>query len=104
MKEKLSAIYKTAGLEPPKLDEALASARGGLPAPAARKLFEMLIRTGEVTKVTDEYYFSRLLARSSGLRGSKVCRNGTGQADRRRQVQRARRHLAEIRHPAARTF
>lgn len=58
VKEKLSAIYKTAGLEPPKLDEALALARGGLPAPAARKLFEMLIRTGEVTKVTDEYYFS----------------------------------------------
>lgn len=61
VKEKLSAIYKTAGLEPPKLDEALASARGGLPAPAARKLFEMLIRTGEVTKVTDEYYFSSTL-------------------------------------------
>ncbi|HMS10514.1 MAG TPA: SelB C-terminal domain-containing protein, partial [Pyrinomonadaceae bacterium] len=58
VKEKLSAIYKTAGLEPPKLDEALASARGGLPAAAARKIFEMLIRSGEVTKVTDEYYFS----------------------------------------------
>jgi len=58
VKEKLSAIYKTAGLEPPKLDEALAAARGGLAPPAARKIFEMLIRSGEVAKVTDEYYFS----------------------------------------------
>lgn len=57
VKETLSTIYSEAGLEPPKLDEALAAARGGLSSAAARKIFELLIHSGELTKVTDEYYF-----------------------------------------------
>ncbi len=60
-RERIAAKYKAAGLEVPKLDEALTEtvAATGLHAPQARKLFQMLLASGELVKVTDEFYFAR---------------------------------------------
>ena len=58
--EKLKMIYTSAGFEPPKLDEAvsLAAAVGKLPAGDALKIFRLLVKSSEVVKVTDDFYFS----------------------------------------------
>ncbi len=77
--DRLSAIYLNAGLEAPKLDDALAQAITGtnLDQRSARKVFQLFINGGELVAVTNEYYFSakalaelttklRDLARSSG--------------------------------------
>lgn len=58
--KRLSAIFSGAGFEPPKLDEALAraAADGNLSAADTRKIFLLLVKSGEVVKVTDEFYFS----------------------------------------------
>lgn len=61
LREKLSAIYKTAKLEVPKLDDALFEAVKAtkLDKNHARKIFQLLINSGEVVKITDEFYFAR---------------------------------------------
>lgn len=58
--EILTKLYSAAGCEPPKLDEALAQAVSGTKTPLAdaRKIFQLLIKSGEVVKVSDEFYFS----------------------------------------------
>lgn len=58
--QRLSAIFSAARLEPPKLDEALtrALADSNLTIADARKIFLLLVKSGEVVKVTDEFYFS----------------------------------------------
>lgn len=60
MRERLAALYKNAGLEVPKLDDALAEAMRGTKADKnhARKIFQLLLNAGEVVKITDEFYFS----------------------------------------------
>ena len=59
--EKLRAIYQTAGLEVPKLGDVLSDAAKGtdLAPQNARKLFQMFLDSGEVLKVTDEFYFAK---------------------------------------------
>jgi selenocysteine-specific elongation factor len=55
--ERLVEIYQKAGLEPPKLDDALAAAADGMKVDA-RKLLQMQVRGGSLTKITDEFYFA----------------------------------------------
>ena len=57
----LSAIYSNAGLEAPKLDDALgrAAIENGLDQRSARRIFQLFIDRGEMVAVTGEYYFSR---------------------------------------------
>lgn len=61
LREKLSAIYKTAKLEAPKLDDALFEAVKATKSDKnhARKIFQLLINSGEIVKITDEFYFAR---------------------------------------------
>lgn len=61
LREKLSAIYKTAKLEVPKLDDALLEAVKATKSDKnhARKIFQLLINSGEIVKITDEFYFAR---------------------------------------------
>ncbi len=55
----ISAAYRNAGLDVPRLDEVLqaAAARGCSPE-AVRKLFRIKLDSGEIIKVTDEFYFA----------------------------------------------
>ena len=58
--EHLRRAYTNAGLEVPKLDEALAEAskNAGVNVVSTRKLFQRLVDAGEVVQVTAEFYFS----------------------------------------------
>jgi selenocysteine-specific elongation factor len=58
--DRLGSIYSNAGLEAPKLDEALTQAINGtgLDQRSARKVFQLFINSGELVAVTNEYYFS----------------------------------------------
>ena len=55
----ITAAYQNAGLDVPRLDEVLqaAAARGCSPE-AVRKLFRIKLDSGEIVKVTDEFYFA----------------------------------------------
>lgn len=57
----LRDLYTSAGVEVPRLDDALRSAAGaaGLTAGQVRTIFQLFIDTGEIAKVTDEFYFLR---------------------------------------------
>ena len=59
--DKILSKYRLAGLEVPKFDEAIAESLMGtkLQMPQARKLFQMLLNSGEIVKVTDEFYFTK---------------------------------------------
>jgi selenocysteine-specific elongation factor len=59
--EKLRAIYAEAGLEVPKLEETLANAAAGsgLDRRAVRKVFQLLLDSGELTQISDEFFFER---------------------------------------------
>ncbi|MEP6900437.1 MAG: selenocysteine-specific translation elongation factor [Actinomycetota bacterium] len=61
LRERLSEIYKTAKLEVPKLEDALLEAIKGTKADKnhARKIFQLLLNSGEIIKLTDEFYFAR---------------------------------------------
>lgn len=61
LRERLSAIYKNAKLEVPKLDDALLESIKGTKSDKnhARKIFQLLINSGEIVKITDEFYFAR---------------------------------------------
>lgn len=58
--DRLIEIYRTAGLEVPKLDEALreAAADSKLDERTARKVFQLFVNRGELIGVTNDYYFS----------------------------------------------
>ena len=58
---RLKAIYSSAGLEVPKLDEALAdaSAGSGLDRRTARKVFQLLLDSKELLQVNDEFFFEK---------------------------------------------
>ena len=60
MHDRLGEIYSSAGLEVPKLDEALqdAAAISRLDAKSARKVFQLFVNRGELVAVTGEYYFT----------------------------------------------
>ncbi|QQS40343.1 MAG: selenocysteine-specific translation elongation factor [Acidobacteriota bacterium] len=59
--ERLSAMYSEAGLEPPSLKESLPEAVRGtsVRTEEARKIFQMLVESSDVLKVTDEFFFSK---------------------------------------------
>ena len=62
LREKLQRIYKTARLEVPKLEDALSDAVSGTKADKihARKIFQLLLNAGEVIKISDEFYFTKV--------------------------------------------
>ena len=57
---KIRAIYGSAGLEVPKLDVVLAGIEKEcrLDRAKARKIFQLLLNSGEIVGISDEYYFS----------------------------------------------
>jgi selenocysteine-specific elongation factor len=61
LRERLSEIYRAARLEVPKLDDALTESVKNTKADKtlARKVFQILLNTGEIVKITDEFYFAR---------------------------------------------
>jgi selenocysteine-specific elongation factor len=61
LRERLSEIYKSAKLEVPKLDDALAQAveNTNLTPAHARKIFQLFLNSGEILKISDEFYFHR---------------------------------------------
>lgn len=58
--ERLVKIYQNAKLEAPKLEDALIESTSGTKhtRETARKIFQLLINSGEVVKVNEEFYFS----------------------------------------------
>jgi selenocysteine-specific elongation factor len=56
-RDRLLSVYRSAKLEPQKLNDVLAG-DSSLDQAKARQVFQMLIDSGDVVKVTDEYYFS----------------------------------------------
>lgn len=61
LSDKIADIYRKAGLEVPKLDDALAESTFGTSFTPrdARKLFQLSLDAGEIVKVADEFYFAR---------------------------------------------
>ena len=59
LRERLENIYKTAKLEVPKLEDALNEAIKNTKSTreAARKVFQLFLNSGEIVKITDEFYF-----------------------------------------------
>lgn len=62
LRERLSGIYKAAKLEVPKLEDALIEAVKNTKSDKnhARKIFQLLLNSGEIVKITDEFYFARV--------------------------------------------
>ena len=61
LRERILNIYVTAGIEPPKLEDALAESvkNSKIGRDHARKVFQLLLNAGEIGKVSEELYFSR---------------------------------------------
>ena len=60
LREKLRKIYKNAKLEVPKLEDALNDSVGGTKSDKthARKIFQLLINSGELVNISEEFYFA----------------------------------------------
>ncbi|HMO80775.1 MAG TPA: selenocysteine-specific translation elongation factor [Pyrinomonadaceae bacterium] len=56
--ESLRSAFRKAGLSPPKIAEVIESSAEGIAPETANKLIQILTRTGEIRKVSDEFYFS----------------------------------------------
>ncbi len=61
LRERLEQTYKMAKLEVPKLEDALSEAVKNTTSTreTARKVFQLLLNSGEIVKITDEFYFSK---------------------------------------------
>ena len=61
VRERLEKIYRNAELEVPKLDDALIEAVSGtkLNKEHARKVFQLFLNSGEIVKISDDFYFSK---------------------------------------------
>jgi selenocysteine-specific elongation factor len=61
LRERLEKTYQTARLEVPKLEDALSEAIKNTKSnrETARKIFQLLLNSGELVKSTDEFYFSK---------------------------------------------
>ena len=59
LRERLENIYKKSKLEVPKLEEALSEAARNTKSSreTTRKVFQLLLDSGEIVKITDEFYF-----------------------------------------------
>jgi selenocysteine-specific elongation factor len=79
--DNLRKIYQTAKLEVPKLEDALTDALSGTKSNAAhaRKIFQLLINSGEVVKISDEFYFARTEIDNLIV---KIREHASGSADR----------------------
>lgn len=81
LREKLRTIYRTAKLEVPKLDDALSNATGGTKSDAAhaRKIFQLLLNSGEIVKISEEFYFAATEIENLTV---KIRQFASGSADR----------------------
>lgn len=75
--ERLSHIYKAARFEVPKMEEAFADALTGttLQKEDARKIFQLLLNSREIVKISEEFYFAKsaideLVEKMKGYAGS----------------------------------
>lgn len=61
LRAKLSESYKAAKLDVPKLEDALSGAASELKTTVdhARKIFQLLLNSGEIVKISEEFYFSK---------------------------------------------
>lgn len=61
LRERLQKIYRAAKLEVPKLEDALLEAVKGtkLNRELARKVFQLFLNSGELVKISDEFYFDK---------------------------------------------
>lgn len=61
LRDRLWKSYQTAGLEVPKLEDALVESMQGtkLSRESARKIFQLFINSGELVKVSEDFYFTR---------------------------------------------
>ncbi|HLM62082.1 MAG TPA: SelB C-terminal domain-containing protein, partial [Pyrinomonadaceae bacterium] len=61
LREKLQKIYLTAKLEVPKLEDALNDSINNtkLDKTRARKIFQLLLNSDEIVKISDEFYFNK---------------------------------------------
>lgn len=59
--DRLRAAYTSTGFEVPKLNESLAAAiaETSLDLPQGRKVFQLLLNSGEIVKISEDFYFSR---------------------------------------------
>ncbi len=59
-RDAIVAVYREAGLGPAKLQDALAEAgrRSGVTSEKARGVFALAVKSGEIVKVTEEFYFA----------------------------------------------
>jgi selenocysteine-specific elongation factor len=55
-KERFIEVYRSAKLEPPKLNDVLAEEKTLSPA-KARQVFQIIVDSGEIVKISDEFYF-----------------------------------------------
>lgn len=79
LRERLSAIYKLAKLEVPKLDDALLEAVKSTKSDKnhARKIFQLLLNSGELVKITDEFYFAKAEIETLIAKLKKFAENST---------------------------
>ena len=61
LRERLLKIYKSANLEVPKLEDALQDSIKNTRSDAnhARKVFQLFLNSGEIVKITEEFYFAK---------------------------------------------
>ncbi len=61
LRERLSTIYRAAKLEVPKLEDALLESIKNTKSDKnhARKIFQLLLNSGEIIKISDEFYFAK---------------------------------------------
>ena len=61
LRKSLLELYRSAKLEVPKLEDALNAAAKSVRSDAvhARKIFQLLLNSGELIKITEEFYFSK---------------------------------------------
>ncbi len=60
LREKLRRIYQTAKLDVPKLEDVLSeTADKNFDKTRVRKIFQLLINSGEIVKISEEFYFSK---------------------------------------------
>ncbi len=62
LRERLEKVYRSTKLEVPKLEDALLDVIRGTKSDKnhARKVFQLLLNSGEIVKISDEFYFTKI--------------------------------------------
>ncbi len=96
LSNRILTAYTKAGLAVQKLDEVLAEAIAGthFTSQQARKFFQLFLDSGEIVKVTDEFYFSDKGALRSDCDHPEICRRYGRPPYRCGKIQRAGRCVA----------